>query len=135
MRAEVEGIYPGLDMRGEGMPKAGPAELGPPHGRFIVGYENDIAVCCGAIKRLDALICEFKRMYVAPEARGRGVGRMLLGELERRARELGYHSARLDTGARQAAAAAVHLYESAGFVPIANYNANPAATYFGEKRL
>jgi GNAT superfamily N-acetyltransferase len=133
MRAEVEGIYPGLDMLGDGMPKAGPTELGPPHGRFIVGYENGLAVCCGAIKRLQPLICEFKRMYVVPEARGRGVGRLLLGELERRARALGYRSARLDTDARQVAA--VHLYESAGFVPIANYNANPAATYFGEKRL
>jgi GNAT superfamily N-acetyltransferase len=133
MRAEVESIYVGLDLRAAGMPKAGPDELNPPNGRFIVGYENDVAVCCGAIKRLDALICEFKRMYVAPQARGRGVGRMLLGELERCARELGYRSARLDTDARQAAA--VHLYESAGFVPIANYNANPAATYFGEKRL
>ena len=133
MRAEVEGMYAGLDMRAEGMPRAGPEELNPPGGRFIVGYENGVALCCGGIKRLDALICEFKRMYVAPEARGRGVGRALLGELERRALELGYRTARLDTGDRQAAA--IHLYESAGYVPIPNYNANPAATYFAQKRL
>jgi GNAT superfamily N-acetyltransferase len=133
MRAEVERRYPGLDLRAQGMPKAGPDELNPPHGRFIVGYEDGVAVCCGGIKRLDALTCEFKRMYVAPPARGRGLGRLLLEELERRARGLGYRKARLDTDHRQAAA--VRLYESAGYLPITNYNANPAATYFGEKRL
>ena len=53
--------------------------------------------------------------------------------LEERARELGYTIARLDTGPKQPGAQ--HLYESAGYASIANFNANPVATFFGEKRL
>jgi GNAT superfamily N-acetyltransferase len=133
MRAEVEAMYTGLQMTGDDMPKAGPDELNPPHGVFLVGYEAERAVCCGGIKTLAPGICEFKRMYVAPEARGGGVGRNLLAALEDRARELGFHTARLDTGDRQAVAQ--HLYESAGYRSIANFNANPVATFFGEKTL
>ena len=72
-------------------------------------------------------------MYVVPAARGRGVARELLGALEARARALGYTVGRLDTGPRQPAAQ--HLYESAGYKQIENFNANPVATFFGEKRL
>jgi GNAT superfamily N-acetyltransferase len=90
-------------------------------------------VCCGGIKRLDDQACEIKRMYVAPQARGQGVARALLGALEQVARDLGYVIVRLDTGPRQAHALA--LYRSAGYSEIPNFNANPAALYFGEKPL
>ncbi|HEX3804959.1 MAG TPA: GNAT family N-acetyltransferase [Solirubrobacteraceae bacterium] len=133
MREEMREVYPGLDLQAPDMPKAGPEELNSPNGAFIVGYESGVAVCCGGIKRLDEEACEIKRMYVASEARGRGVARILLGALEDRARELGYVVARLDTGPKQPAAR--HLYESTGYAPIPNFNANPVATYFGEKRL
>jgi GNAT superfamily N-acetyltransferase len=133
MRAEVGAMYAGLDLTAPDMPKAGPDELNPPNGVFVVGYSDGEAVCCGGLKRLDDEACEIKRMYVVPSARGRGVGRRLLTELEDRARALGFQIARLDTGDRQPDA--VHLYESSGYRPIANYNANPIATYFGEKRL
>ena len=133
MRAEVEAMYSDLDMTGENMPKAGPTELNPPHGVFLVGYLDGQPVCCGGIKTLEPGICEFKRMYVVPERRGSGVGRMLLAGLEARARELGFHTARLDTGNQQQAAQ--HMYESSGYQAIPNFNANPVATYFGEKRL
>jgi GNAT superfamily N-acetyltransferase len=133
MRAEVEAMYDGLVMTGDDMPKAGAAELNPPNGVFLVGYEDDRAVCCGGIKTLEPGICEFKRMYVVPASRGRGVGRALLAGLEARARELGFHTARLDTGDQQRAAQ--RLYESEGYRSIPNFNANPVATFFGEKRL
>ncbi len=133
MREEMRLIYPGLDLRAPDMPKAGPDELNPPNGVFIVGYEDQLAVCCGGIKRLDDEVCEIKRMYVTPAARGRGVARILLATLEQRARGLGYRIARLDTGPKQAAAQ--HLYESTGYTTIPNFNKNPVATYFGEKRL
>ena len=133
MRAEVEAMYTGLDMTGENMPKAGPEELNPPGGVFLVGYVNGAAVCCGGIKTLEPGICEFKRMFVVPQWRGGGTGRALLAGLEQRARALGFHTARLDTGDRQAAAQ--HLYESSGYRRIPNYNANPVATFFAEKRL
>ncbi len=133
MREEIAALYAGLDLRSPDMPKAGPDELNPPNGAFIVGYEDGVAICCGGIKRLDADTCELKRMYVIPEARGRGVARLLLAALEERGRELGYTIARLDTGPKQPSAR--HLYESAGYAAIPNFNGNPVATFFGERRL
>jgi GNAT superfamily N-acetyltransferase len=133
MREEMREVYAGLDLQAPDMPKAGPDELNPPNGVFIVGYEDGVAICCGGVKRLDDVSCEIKRMFVAPEARGRGVARILLDALEDRARGLGYAVVRLDTGPKQPAAK--HLYESAGYAPIPNFNANPVATYFGEKQL
>ena len=133
MRDEIRAIYEGLELDGAAMPKAGPAELGPPGGGFLVGYEDGAPICCGGVKRLDPEACEIKRMYVVPDARGRGVARALLYALEDLARELGYTIARLDTGPRQPGAQ--HLYESEGYVAGANFNANPVASFFGSKPL
>jgi GNAT superfamily N-acetyltransferase len=133
MRDEIAAIYGGLDLDGPQMPKAGPHELSPPGGTFILGFEDDVVVCCGGVKRLTDGACEIKRMFVVDAARGRGVARALLAELERRAREIGYTVARLDTGPRQTRAQ--RMYERAGYVPIANFNGNPVASFFGEKRL
>lgn len=133
MRDEIAVLYDGMDLDGPQMPKAGPEELGPPGGTFVVGFEDGVAVCCGGLKQLPDGACEVKKMYVAEAARGRGVARALLVELERRARDLGYEVARLDTGPRQTRAQ--RMYERAGYVPIENFNANPVASYFGEKRL
>jgi GNAT superfamily N-acetyltransferase len=133
MRDEISALYDGMDLDSPRMPKAGIAELGPPHGAFLVGYREGVAICCGGVKRLDDRHCELKRMYVAPEARGGGVGRALLRALEHAARSLGYEIARLDTGPRQPGAQ--HLYESDGYAAIANFNGNPVASFFGEKRL
>jgi GNAT superfamily N-acetyltransferase len=123
----------GLDLDAPDMPKAGPAELGPPAGVFLVGYRDGVAVCGGGLKRLPDGACEIKRMYVVPAARGQGVARELLHALEDAARGLGYTIARLDTGPRQPRAR--RLYEREGYAPIANFNRNPVATYFGEKQL
>lgn len=137
MAAEMRELYwdvgDGLDLDSPDMPKAGPAELGPPHGLFLVGYRGDVAVCGGGLKRLPDGACEIKRMYVIPAARGQGVARKLLHALETAARSLGYEIARLDTGPRQSQAQG--LYEAEGYAPIANFNGNPVATFFGEKRL
>ena len=110
-----------------------PAELGPPGGALIVGWIDGEPVCVGGIKRLDERACEIKRMYVVPGRRGRGVARELLGELEARARRMDYAIARLDTGPRQEGARG--LYESAGYTEIENFNANPVASFWGEKAL
>ncbi len=133
MRDEIAALYEGLNLDGPDMPKAGPAELSPPGGTFIVGFEDDAPVCCGGVKRLSDEACEIKKMFVAAELRGRGVASELLAELERRARELGFVVARLDTGPRQPRAQ--RMYERAGYTAIENFNANPVATFFGEKRL
>jgi GNAT superfamily N-acetyltransferase len=128
---EMRELYDGLDLLSPSMPRAGAAELGPPAGLFLVGYRE--AVCGGGIKRLPDGACEIKRMYVVPEARGHGVARALLRALEDAARGLGYDVARLDTGPRQPQARG--LYEAEGYAPIGNFNGNPVATFFGEKRL
>jgi GNAT superfamily N-acetyltransferase len=133
MRDEIAALYEGLDLDGADMPKGGPAEFSAPGGAFVVGFEGDDPVCCGGVKALDDHACEIKRMFVAADARGRGFARELLGELERRARELGFAIVRLDTGPRQPQAQG--MYERAGYVAIENFNANPVATFFGEKRL
>jgi putative acetyltransferase len=85
----------------------------PPDGVFVVVRDDDRAVACGGVARFDAARGEVKRMYVVPEARGRGLGRLVLDELERHARALGYTSLVLETGDRQEAA--LGLYTSAGF--------------------
>lgn len=115
------------------MPRASPAELGPPGGAFLVVWLDGEPVGCGGVKRLSAEVCEIKRMYIAPEARGRGLAVELLSALERSARELGYVVARLDTGPEQPHAQS--MYERAGYEPIENFNANPMASFWGEKRL
>jgi len=132
MVAEMATLYGPIDV--PGMPSATPADFAPPHGTFLVGFDDDCApVCAGGVKRLDDDAAEIKRMYVVPAARGRGLARILLAALEGAALDLGYDTARLDTGARQPHAQA--LYESAGYRTIGNFNANPVAAYWGEKRL
>ncbi|MBU3705058.1 MAG: GNAT family N-acetyltransferase [Mycobacterium sp.] len=133
MVAEMAELYDGLDLDAPDMPKAGPAELGPPGGVYLVGYRDGVAVCGGGLKRLPDGTCEIKRMYVVPEARRAGVARALLTALEDAAREMGYRVARLDTGSRQPHAQA--FYEASGYVRTVNFNDNPAAAFHGEKRL
>jgi GNAT superfamily N-acetyltransferase len=133
MRDELAIVYEGLELDGADMPKAGPREMSPPGGAFIVGYEDDRPVCCGGLKRLPDGACEIKRMFVVEEARGRGVARALLEALEQRARDMGYRVVRLDTGPRQRRSQ--RMYERAGYVAIENFNANPVASFWGEKLL
>jgi GNAT superfamily N-acetyltransferase len=131
MIQDVAQMYGRIDV--PGAPSATPADMAPPGGAFVVVFDGDDAVAGGGIKRLDADACEIKRMYVVPEARGRGLGRVLLEALEAQARRLGYRVARLDTGPQQPGAQ--RMYETAGYRAIQNFNANPFASFWGEKTL
>jgi GNAT superfamily N-acetyltransferase len=133
MVQEVSALYGRIDV--PGAPSATPADFAPPGGAFVVLLDDDdgAAVAGGGLKRLDDRACEIKRMYVVPEARGRGLASVLLKALEDEARALGYANARLDTGPQQPAAQA--MYERAGYAPIDNFNANPFASFWGEKAL
>lgn len=91
-------------------------EVAPGRGSFVVAYAGDTPVGCGAIRRLDPGTAEVKRMYVAPAARGQGVGRTVLARLETEARAMGITRMVLETGARQPEAIA--LYSRAGYAPI-----------------
>ncbi len=94
-------------------------EVAEGRGVFLVAYHDNQPVGCGALRKLDESTAEIKRMYVAPESRGRGVGRAVLNALEKEARNLGASRIVLETGARQKEASA--LYESDGFEPIPPY--------------
>lgn len=93
-----------------------PAAMAPPTGLFLVARVDGVPVACGGYRFSAPGMAEIKRMYVEPAARGRGLARLLLAELERRAAAAGYGTVRLETGLRQPEAMA--LYESAGYSPV-----------------
>lgn len=129
---EVSELYGRIDV--PEAPSATPADFSAARGgAFVVLLEDGVPVAGGGVKRLDDEACEIKRMYVVPSARGRGLASVLLKALEDQARALGYVVARLDTGPQQPAAQA--MYERAGYAAIGNFNANPFASFWGEKRL
>jgi GNAT superfamily N-acetyltransferase len=130
MFAEIGKLYP---FTGDPGPSATPQDFSPPGGGFVALYEGDRAVAGGGIKRLEPGVGEIKRMYVVPDRRGAGLSRELLVALEDLARDLGHERLRLDTGVHQHAA--LHLYGSAGYLAIDDYNDNPYASYWGENRL
>jgi GNAT superfamily N-acetyltransferase len=131
MVAEMNELYGDIEF--PGMPTATPADFAPPAGAFLVGYYEGEAVCGGGIKRIAPNAAEIKRMYVVPAARRRGVARALLQALEDAARQRGYAFVRLDTGPLQQGA--MSLYAAEGYTEIDNFNANPIAAYWGEKKL
>jgi GNAT superfamily N-acetyltransferase len=105
----------------------GAGEPGTPPSAADVGVvlvartpEGD-ALGCGALRHLGGGVAELKRMYVAPEARGRGLSKVLLAGLEAAALERGWSTLRLETGPRQPEAIA--LYERAGYRPIPAFGA------------
>jgi GNAT superfamily N-acetyltransferase len=129
--AEIATIYSGWDPSIG--PSAQPSDFAPPAGAFVISHRDGVAVACGGFKRLDARTAEIKRMFVAPVARGRGVARLILHELERIAAARGYTLIRLDTGPAQPHALA--LYRSEQYRAIDDYNGNPFATHWFEKPL
>lgn len=79
----------------------------------VVAYVDGVAVGCGAFKRYGDDAIELKRMFVAHERRGRGIGKAIVAALEEWARELGYAAVVLETGTLQHEA--IGLYERAGY--------------------
>ena len=92
------------------------AEVEASDGAFVIAYLDEVAVGCGAVRRLDGATAELKRMYGDPSVRGRGIGRALVEALEREARLLGVTKVVLETGTRLAPA--IKLYEAMGYVRI-----------------
>lgn len=107
--AELRGRYGGREEPAE--PPAADAFV-----VWLVVWQNASAVGCGGICAFDDDEAELKRMYVVPAMRGRGISRLLLGELEAAAARAGFGWIRLETGSRQPEA--IGLYESAGYEPI-----------------
>jgi DNA-binding MarR family transcriptional regulator/GNAT superfamily N-acetyltransferase len=108
-------------------------DLTEPAGLLAVAYLRNEPIACGALKFRDGGVADVKRMWVAPQARGLGIGRRLLEELESRARGRGCSLLRLDTNRHLEVA--ISLYRTSGFREVAAFNKEPYAQYWFEKRL
>jgi DNA-binding MarR family transcriptional regulator/GNAT superfamily N-acetyltransferase len=112
---------------------ADPAELTEPVGLLLVARLRDEPIGCGALKFHDGEPVEIKRMWVATSARGLGVGRRILSELERHARQRGARVVRLETNGTLSEA--INLYRSAGYTEVDAFNDEPYAHHWFEKRI
>lgn len=96
-----------------------PGRYAAPAGRLLLARFGGAPAGCVGLRELGGGACEMKRMFVAPEHQGRGIGRALARAFLAEATAAGYRVARLDTGALQHEAHA--LYASLGFRPVAPY--------------
>ncbi len=101
-----------------------PGEYAPPKGALLLGYRGNLAVGCVAMRSLTPEICEMKRLYVRPEARGLKLGYKLTSAVIEAARAAGYQRMRLDT-IGTSMKKAVEMYRQFGFVEIPPYRENP----------
>ncbi len=104
-----------------------------PSGLLLVAYLDGEPIGCGALRLHPKRIGELKRIWVAPSARGLGLGRRLLAELEARALENGARRVQLDTN--RVLAEAITMYRSAGYYEIERFNDNAYAHHWFEKTL
>jgi ribosomal protein S18 acetylase RimI-like enzyme len=100
-----------------------PGAYAPPDGRLFLAWVDGRPAGCVALRKLADAVCEMKRMYVQPDFRGFGLGRLLAQHVIQAGREAGYRLMRLDT--IQTMQAAIALYRSLGFRTIPPYYANP----------
>jgi DNA-binding MarR family transcriptional regulator/N-acetylglutamate synthase-like GNAT family acetyltransferase len=108
-------------------------ELTEPAGLLLVARLHGEPIGCGALKLHGDVPFYIKRMWVAPDARGLGVGRRILQELEDHARRRGADVVHLETNKTLREAAS--LYRSAGYVEVDAFNDEPYAHHWFEKRL
>ncbi|MEU0794369.1 MarR family winged helix-turn-helix transcriptional regulator [Amycolatopsis sp. NPDC005961] len=122
-----DGFDPGLSI------SAADEEMTPPTGVLLVATLHGEPVGCGALKVHSEAPAEIKRMWVAPAARGLGLGRRLLAELETHAAELGVRALRLETN--RSLGEAIGLYRAAGYREVAPFNDEHYADHWFEKQL
>lgn len=113
---------------------AGTGKARPPHLYCVLARVDDAVAGCGFLQwQENDDAAEIKRMWVAPECRGRGLARAILSHLEDKARALGFAAVRLDTN--RALKDAQALYRRSGYADIARYSDNPYAHHWFGKNL
>jgi GNAT superfamily N-acetyltransferase/DNA-binding MarR family transcriptional regulator len=112
---------------------AAAADYGPPSGLMLVAWLRGEPAGCGALRFRDGEPDWIKRMWVAPAARGLGLGRRILSGLEQAARDRGGTAVRLET--HQVLNEAISLYRSAGYAEVPPFNDEPYAHHWFEKSL
>jgi GNAT superfamily N-acetyltransferase len=100
-----------------------PGRYAPPKGRLLLAREGEPTAGCVALRPLDRGVCEMKRLFVRPDYRGQGLGRLLASRVVSEATALGYAVMRLDT--LDTLEHAMQIYETLGFQRCASYYANP----------
>jgi len=108
-----------------------PGKYAPPHGCVLLADLGGVIQGCVAFRKVSSEICEMKRLYVRPCARGQHLGRALVDRLIAEARTAGYREMRLDV--MEKSASARRLYEAVGFVaadPV-SFNPVPGASFLG----
>jgi GNAT superfamily N-acetyltransferase len=108
-------------------------DLAPPSGLLVVARERNTIVGCAGLRLVSERIGEVKRLFVAHHVRGRGLGRRLMGELERHAREHGLTQLRLDTRSDLVEARA--LYAALGYEEVPAFNSGAYAEHWLAKDL
>jgi len=107
-----------------------PEMYGDPDGGLVLARINDKAVGVAGIRKYADRECELKRMFVKPESRGLGIGKLLITACIEIAKKLNYDIIKLDTA--DFMKSAIKLYVDNGFVEIPAYRYNPQeeARYF-----
>ena len=108
-------------------------ELIPPAGLLLIARLRGKPVGCGAVKFHEYGVAELKRMWVAPSARGLGLGRRLLVALEQSAKDAGMKVIHLETNRNLTEA--MKLYKSSGYEEVEPFNNEPYANHWFEKHL
>jgi DNA-binding MarR family transcriptional regulator len=110
-----------------------PGEFAPPDGLFLIARLRDRPVGCGALRFKSGEPADLKRMWIHRDARGCGLGRRILRELERLAAEHGATAVRLETNRNLPEA--VGLYRSSGYEEVAPFNDERYAHHWFVKEL
>ena len=131
--SSIPALTPRSSTRRDASLPAATGDLAEPAGVLLLARISGEPAGCGALKFHGTGPAELKRMWVAPSARGLGVGRRILAELEQYARQRGTTVLRLETSRHLTEA--ISLYRSAGYAEVPAFSDEPYAHHWFEKHL